>query len=56
MVMYRKDLTDAAGVKTPTMIWDNIKKAAAAIHNPDKSMYACGKPGWGDNMAFITML
>jgi len=58
MVMYRKDLTDAAGVSVADNdSWDNIKKAAAAIHNPDKGVYgAClrGKPGWGDNMAFIT--
>ena len=58
MVMYRKDLTDAAGVSiADNDSWDNIKKAAAAIHNPDKGVYgAClrGKPGWGDNMAFIT--
>ena len=58
MVMYRKDLTDAAGVSIKDNdSWDNIKKAAAAIHNPDAGVYgAClrGKPGWGDNMAFIT--
>ncbi len=58
MVMYRKDLTDAAGVSVADNdSWDNIKAAAAAIHDPDNGVYgAClrGKPGWGDNMAFIT--
>ncbi|MGI9364469.1 MAG: ABC transporter substrate-binding protein [Rhizobiaceae bacterium] len=58
MVMYRKDLTDAAGVMIKDNdSWDNIKAAAAAIHKPDAGVYgAClrGKPGWGDNMAFIT--
>ena len=58
MVMYRKDLTDAAGVSiTDSDSWDNVKAAAAAIHDPDNGVYgAClrGKPGWGDNMAFIT--
>jgi len=58
MVMYRKDLTDAAGVSIKDNdSWDNIKAAAAAIHKPDDGVYgAClrGKPGWGDNMAFIT--
>ena len=58
MVMYRKDLTDAAGVSVrDNDTWSNIKAAAAAIHNPDAGVYgAClrGKPGWGDNMAFIT--
>ncbi|RPE66603.1 sorbitol/mannitol transport system substrate-binding protein [Pacificibacter maritimus] len=58
MVMYRKDLADAAGVAiTDNDSWENITAAAAAMHNPDAGVYgAClrGKPGWGDNMAFIT--
>ena len=58
MVMYRKDLMDAAGVSiADNDSWDNIKAAAAAVHDPDNGVYgAClrGKPGWGDNMAFIT--
>lgn len=57
MVMYRKDLMDAAGVSiADNDSWDNIKAAAAAIHNPDEVYGVClrGKPGWGDNMAFIT--
>lgn len=58
MVMYRKDLTDAAGVSiADNDSWDNVKAAAAAMHNPDAGVYgAClrGKPGWGDNMAFVT--
>ena len=34
MVMFRKDLTDAAGVSiTDSDSWDNVK--AAAIHDPD---------------------
>jgi sorbitol/mannitol transport system substrate-binding protein len=60
MVMYRKDLTDAAGVTiADNDSWENIKKAAAAIHNPDAGVYGVclrGKPGWGDNMAFITTM
>ena len=58
MVMYRKDLTDAAGVTVRNNdSWSNVKAAAAAIHDPANDVYgAClrGKPGWGDNMAFIT--
>lgn len=58
MVMYRKDLTDAAGVSiVDNDSWDNVKAAAAAVHDPDNGVYgAClrGKPGWGDNMAFVT--
>jgi len=58
MVMYRKDLTDAAGVEiADNDSWENVQKAAAAMHDPDNGVYgAClrGKPGWGDNGAFIT--
>jgi len=60
MVMYRKDLTDAAGVMVrDNDSWANIKGAAMAMHDPDNGVYgAClrGKPGWGDNMAFITTM
>lgn len=57
MVMYRKDLMDAAGVTIKDNdSWENIKAAAAAVHDPDNGVYgAClrGKPSWGDNMAFL---
>jgi len=50
MVMYRKDLMDAAGVSiADNDSWDNVKAAAAAVHDPDNGVYgAClrGKPGW----------
>jgi sorbitol/mannitol transport system substrate-binding protein len=56
--MYRKDLTDKAGVKVPDRpTWSEIKEVAAKIHNPKNGVYGVclrGKPGWGDNMAFIT--
>ena len=55
MVMYRKDLADAAGVKIrDNDSWANVKGAAMAMHDPDNGVYgAClrGKPGWGDYMA-----
>jgi sorbitol/mannitol transport system substrate-binding protein len=58
MVMYRKDLADAAGVTiNDNDSWSRIKEAASAMHDPDNGVYgAClrGKPGWGDNMAFLT--
>ncbi len=60
MLMYRKDLADKAGIKVakkPT--WDSIAALAKAIHNPSEGIYGIclrGKPGWGDNMAFITTL
>jgi sorbitol/mannitol transport system substrate-binding protein len=60
MLMYRKDLADKAGVKfgdRPT--WAQVKELAAKIHNPQAGVYGIclrGKPGWGDNMAFLTTL
>jgi len=60
MVMYRKDLADAAGVTiADNDSWENVTAAAAAMHDPDNGVYgAClrGKPGWGDNAAFITTI
>ncbi len=60
MLMYRKDLADKAGVKVsdkPT--WAEVKDLAARIHNPKEGVYGIclrGKPGWGDNMAFLSTL
>jgi sorbitol/mannitol transport system substrate-binding protein len=60
MLMYRKDLADKVGVKLgdqPT--WAQVKDFAAKIHDPKNGLYGIclrGKPGWGDNMAFLTTL
>ena len=60
MLMYRKDLTDKAGIKfaeRPT--WIDVRDAAAKIHDPKNGVYGIclrGKPGWGDNMALITTM
>ena len=60
MLMYRKDLTDKAGItfaERPT--WEQVRDAAAKIHDPKNGVYGIclrGKPGWGDNMAFITTM
>ena len=60
MLMYRKDLADKAGVQVPERpTWTQIKDLAAKIHNPKEGVYGIclrGKPGWGDNMAFLTTL
>lgn len=60
MVMYRKDLMDAAGLTMPEApTWDDIKKAAAAMTDKDKEQYGIclrGKAGWGENMAFLTAM
>jgi sorbitol/mannitol transport system substrate-binding protein len=60
MLMYRKDLADKAGITVadkPT--WTDIKTLASKIHDPKNGVYGIclrGKPGWGDNMAFLTTL
>jgi sorbitol/mannitol transport system substrate-binding protein len=60
MLMYRKDLTDKAGVTFPERpTWDQVRDAAAKINDPKAGVYGIclrGKPGWGDNMAFITTM
>jgi sorbitol/mannitol transport system substrate-binding protein len=60
MLMYRKDLADKAGVTIPANpTWAQVKDLAAKIHNPKEGVYGIclrGKPGWGDNMAFLTTL
>ncbi|MDD1793996.1 sugar ABC transporter substrate-binding protein [Enterovibrio makurazakiensis] len=60
MVMYRKDLVDKAGMTVPDRAtWGHIRDVAAAIHDPDNGVYGIclrGKPGWGDNTAFVTTM
>ncbi|MDT7838866.1 ABC transporter substrate-binding protein [Aquabacterium sp. OR-4] len=57
MLMYRKDLTDKAGIQfgeRPT--WRQVREAAERIHDPKNGVYGIclrGKPGWGDNMALL---
>jgi len=60
MLMYRKDLADKAGVTVPDRpTWTQIADLAKKIHNPAAGVYGIclrGKPGWGDNMAFLSTL
>ena len=60
MIMYRKDLVEAAGMTMPdNPTWGHVADVAAAIHDGDAGMYGIclrGKPGWGDNMAFLTTM
>src|SRR5574343_668952 len=60
MLMYRKDLADKAGVQVPDRpTWAQVKDFAAKIHDPKSGVYGIclrGKPGWGDNMAFLSTL
>ena len=60
MVMYRKDLMDAAGLKMPDApTWTDIEAAAKAMTDKSKEQYGIclrGKAGWGENMAFLTAM
>ena len=60
MTFYRKDLFDKAGLKMPDQpTYDQIKEFAAKLHDPSHEIYGIclrGKPGWGENMAFVDPL
>ena len=59
-LMYRKDLMEKAGLKMPEQpTWDFIKQAADKMTDKAAGVYGIclrGKPGWGENMAFLTRL
>jgi len=58
MVMYRTDLFENAGLDMPDApTWEFIADAARKITDKDGEIYGIclrGKPGWGENMAFLT--
>jgi sorbitol/mannitol transport system substrate-binding protein len=60
MLMYRKDLFAAKGLMMPEQpTYDDIKRFAAALTDKSAGVYGItlrGKPGWGENMAFIGTL
>ncbi len=60
MVMYRKDLMEAAGLEMPEApTWEFVREAAAAMTDKEAEIYgicARGKAGWGENMAFLTAM
>jgi len=60
MTYYRTDLFAKAGLTMPeTPTYADITRFAAAIHDPDHEVYGIclrGKPGWGENMAYISTL
>ena len=60
MVMYRTDLAEEAGVTIPDEpTWADIKAAAEAMTDKENEVYGIclrGKPGWGENMGFITAM
>ncbi len=58
--MYRKDLFDAKGLKMPDQpTYEDIAKLADQLTDRSKGQYGIilrGKPGWGENMAFLSTL
>ncbi|MGB8623204.1 MAG: extracellular solute-binding protein, partial [Paracoccaceae bacterium] len=60
MVMYRTDLMEKAGLEMPDApTWDFIGKAARAMTDKENEIYGIclrGKPGWGENTAFLTTM
>lgn len=60
MLFYRKDLFEKAGITVPEQPnYPQLKEWASKIHDPKNGIYGMclrGKPGWGENMAFLTTL
>ena len=60
MIMYRSDLVKKAGVTIEDRpSWNQLRDVAAKLHDPANGVYGIclrGKPGWGDNMAFLSTL
>jgi sorbitol/mannitol transport system substrate-binding protein len=58
--MYRTDLFEKAGLEMPKApTWDFIKDAARKLADKSSEVYGIclrGKPGWGENMAFLTAM
>lgn len=57
-LMYRKDLLKKAGLTMPAHpTWDQVAAIARKLNTPSTAGICLrGKPGWGDNMAFITTM
>jgi len=55
---YRKDLFDKAGLKMPEQpTYGDIARFAQVLHDPRNGIYGIclrGKPGWGENMAYLS--
>lgn len=60
MLYYRTDLFDKAGITVPpNPTYAQVSEWASQVHDPDNGVYGIclrGKPGWGENMAFLTTL
>lgn len=60
MTFYRTDLARKAGISLPAApSYDQIRQAADKMTDKANSIYGIclrGKPGWGENMAYVTTL
>ncbi|MES1026143.1 sugar ABC transporter substrate-binding protein [Gloeocapsa sp. BRSZ] len=60
MLYYRKDLFEKAGIAVPEQpTYTQIQQWASQVHDPANGVYGVclrGKPGWGENMAFLSTL
>ena len=60
MTYYRTDLFEKAGIKMPEApTFEQIRQFADKITDKGNQIYGMclrGKPGWGENMAFVTAL
>ena len=60
LTYYRKDLFAQAGLTMPAQpTYDDIARFAKALNDPAKDVYGVclrGKPGWGENIAYITTM
>ena len=60
MLMYRKDLFDAKKLTMPEQpTYDDIRRFAEALTDKQAGIYGIalrGKPGWGENMCYVTTL
>jgi sorbitol/mannitol transport system substrate-binding protein len=58
LTYYRKDLFAAAGLTMPAHpTYEDIERFAKALNDPAKDVYGVclrGKPGWGENIAYVT--
>lgn len=60
MMYYNKALFEKAGIEMseqPT--WQEVRDWASKVHDPQNEVYGIclrGKPGWGENMAFVSTL
>jgi sorbitol/mannitol transport system substrate-binding protein len=58
--MYRTDLFEKAGLEMPEQpTWEFIKEAARKLDDESNGVHGIclrGKPGWGENMAFLTAM